>query len=192
MKGNCVNYSNKTNNILMMLVITLFSSTFALNFCSKISQCALVFSIIIVAANILAELYSRKIALVATLASATISLLMLWNFEYKINGSVTDNVVLVSLLSIFISVFIGTNALKSHINLSFYQRNILSFIACAFVDGVVMSGFFINKFSNAKILTNFSKEIFFKLAYFSIICTVIYVISNISQNTKKKSNSIIT
>lgn len=187
-----MNSLNTTNNKLyIFLMLTLFTSIYALNFCNKISSCALVFTVIVFTANILSEFYSRKIAILGTFLSSVISFCLLWNFDYKINGSVTNGIVLMSLVSVLISSYIGTGILKTNVNLNFYKRNLISFISYAFVDGIVMSGFFMNKFSGHKILINFSKEIFFKAAYFSIAYIAIFIASNIYQNINNKANSLI-
>lgn len=183
---------NATNNKLVgLLILILFTSIYTLNFCTKIASCALVFTIIAFAANILSEFYSRKIALISTILSVLMSFVLLWNFEYKIQGIVTNNIVLMSLASVFISIYIGTGILKTNTNLNFHKRNVISFITYAFVDGIVMSGFYMNKFSGNKILTIFSKEIFFKMAYFSLAYIAIFIASNIYQNINAKSESII-
>lgn len=179
------------NKYSAALTFGLFASINALNFCTKISACALIFTLIIGFANIAAELYGRKTALLGTIASSVVSLIILWNFDYKINGIITDGVVLMSLISTCISVYIGTSILKINLNLSFHKRNLISFIACAFTDGIMMSVFFANKFSNDKILANFSKEIFFKMVYFTTAYLIFFAVSNICQNINKKANSTI-
>ncbi|RTK92428.1 MAG: VUT family protein [Rickettsiales bacterium] len=188
-----MNSLNKTNNKLyIFLMLILFTSTFTLNFCNKISSCALVFTIIAFTSNVLSEFYSRKIAVLGIFLSSIISFCLLWNFDYTLNRAVINGVVLMSLVSVFISAYIGTGILKTNTNLNFHKRNLISFISYAFVDGIVMSGFFMNKFSSHKILTIFSKEIFFKLAYFSIAYIAIFITSNIYQHMNNKANPLIS
>lgn len=188
-----MNSLNKINNKLCVFLMILFASTYTLNMCNKISSCALVFTIFVFTVNIISEFYSRKLAMLGTFVSSIVSFCLLWGFDYTIKGVVTNGIILISLVSLFISSYIGTSILKTNTNLNFHKRNLISFISYAFIDGVVMSLFFINKFPNHKILTNFTKELFFKLVYFSIAYILTFIVSNMLLYIRyNKRNSLIT
>lgn len=162
------------NKFLPLLVVWLFTFTYLLNFFNKMYQCSLVFIFMALITNMIAELYSKKSAMISLLLSSIVSFGLLWNFNYYIYSHIVSGVVFASLAAVLLSIYCSTSIflnLKS--KYSFNNRNFVSLATCAIVDGIVMLGFFINKFPLDRVISILSKEILFKVLYSSVIYVVI-------------------
>lgn len=162
------------NKFLPLLVVSLCTFTYLLNFFNKIYQCSLVFIFMALITNVISELYSKKTAIISLVFSSIASFALLWNFNYYIHGNIINGVVFASLISVLLSVYCSTSVflhLKS--KYSFNNRNFVSLATCAIVDGIVMLGFFINKFPLDRVISVFLKEVLFKILYSSAIYGII-------------------
>ncbi|WP_341748122.1 VUT family protein [Candidatus Tisiphia endosymbiont of Dascillus cervinus] len=158
--------NNINTKFYILLVILLGIFTYSLNLFNKISQCSLVFVFLAVTANIISELYGRKKAWIAVTLCIIVSFCLLWDFNYYIHGRVINGIILVSFVSILLSTYCSTSVfvqLKSTCSLN--TRNFAGLMMGAVVDGIVMSGFFVNIFSTSRVLSMFLKEVLFKCAY---------------------------
>lgn len=158
--------NNINTRFYILLVILLGIFTYSLSLFNKISQCSLVFVFLAVTANIISELYGRKKAWIAVTLCIIVSFCLLWDFNYYIHGRVINGIILVSFVSILFSTYCSTSVfvqLKSTCSLN--TRNFAGLMMGAVVDGIVMSGFFVNIFSTSRVLSMFLKEVLFKCAY---------------------------
>lgn len=158
--------NNINTMFYIILVIVLGIFTYSLNLFNKLSQCSLVFMFLAVTANIISELYGRKKAWIAVTLCIIVSFCLLWEFNYYIHGRVINGIILVSFVSILLSTYCSTSVfvqLKSTCSLN--TRNFAGLMMGAVVDGIVMSGFFVNIFSISRVLSMFLKEVLFKCAY---------------------------
>ncbi len=158
--------NNINTKFYILLVILLGIFTYSLNLFNKISQCSLVFVFLAITANIISELYGRKKPWIAITLSIIVSFCLLRDFNYYIHGRVINGIILVSFVSILLSIYCSTSIfvqLKSTCSLN--TRNFAGLMMGVVVDGIVMSGFFVNIFSTSRVLSMFLKEVLFKCAY---------------------------
>ncbi|WP_250311163.1 VUT family protein [Rickettsia endosymbiont of Oedothorax gibbosus] len=156
------------NKFYMPLVTLLCIFTYLLNFFNKISQCSLVFVFLTLTVNIISELYGKKKAMIAVVLSTIVIFGLLWNLDYYINGCVIKGVASATFVSVLLSTYCSTSVflhLKSALTYSFNNRNFISLIVCAIIDGIVMLGFFINIFPATRVLSIFYQEVLFKCVY---------------------------
>lgn len=171
----------RNNKLLGLLMVLSCTFVYLLNFFNKISECSLVFILLAFTTNIIAELYGKKISLMGLLAGIVISSCLLWNFNYYIHSIVIQGLVLASFASLLVSIYFSTSVLLYlKLKFSFNARNFISLAIASIVDGIIMSGFFINKFSGHRVIAIFCEEILFKCLYslliYSIIFFAVYVI----------------
>lgn len=158
--------SDVNNKFYLPLVTLLGIFTYLLNFFNKIAQCSLIFVFITIIVNIIAELYGKKKAIMGLILSVVVSASLLWNFDYYINGKIINGLVPTSLAALLISNYYGANLfLLAKSKYSFILRSFVSLILSAVIDGALMAGFFINKFSTGRILSVFTQELMFKCLY---------------------------
>lgn len=148
--------------ILASLMTGLF---FAVNQCTKMSSCALVFSAIILMANCMSSLFGAKKTILISFAALIVNLL-LTDSNYLLNGQSFAGLVPISLLSIFCSIILAVNIItkfkSGKINL---PANLLALMAGSLADMIVMSAYFANYFTFEKIIFLAATELAFKLIY---------------------------
>jgi hypothetical protein len=165
-----------SNKFYLPLVTLLGIFTYLLNYFNNTAQCSLIFVFIAVIVNIIAELYGKKKAIIGSILSVIVSAGLLWNFDYYINGKIINGLVPASLLALLVSTYCGTNLfLQIKSRCSFITRNFVSLILSAVIDGIIMVGFFINKFSTERVLVIFTEEILFKCLYSAVACASIFL-----------------
>ncbi|BDU60794.1 hypothetical protein FLA4_12040 [Candidatus Rickettsia kotlanii] len=175
--------SNIKTKFYIPLVSLLGIFIYLLNYFNKISQCSLIFVCLALTTNIISELYSRKKALSAVALCIIVSFGLLWNFNYYIHGRVIKGVVFASFVSVLLSTYCSTSVfsqLKPRCSLN--TRNFASLIICAVVDGIVMSGFFINVFSTSRVFSIFYKEVSYKCAYSLTVYICIFLVQKLYGN----------
>ncbi|ABV76354.1 hypothetical protein RPO_04225 [Rickettsia rickettsii str. Arizona] len=180
-KGKCMSNINAKFYIPLVSLLGVF--IYLLNCFNKISQCSLVFVFLAITTNIISELYGRKRALIAVALCIIVSFGLLWNFNYYIHGRVIKGVVFASFVSVLLSTYCSTSIfsqLKPRCSLN--TRNFASLIMCAVVDGIVMSGFFVNVFSTSKVLSIFYKEVLYKCAYSLTVYICIFLVQKVYGN----------
>lgn len=162
------------NRLYVPLILALFGMTYLLNFCNTIYQCSLLFVLISLVTNGLAESYGIKKALIGLFCATAASVVLLWNFDYYIAGRVVEWLAVVSLLSVLISNSLGAVVfIKIKHIFGFEKRNFLSTIIVSAIDGLVMSIFFMNTFRLQTILSILAKEITFKCLMAAVIYAII-------------------
>lgn len=163
------------NSMYFLLLSFLCSFTYLINFYNKIYQCSAMFVLMIFVLNMINSFYGSKKALVSIGISIVLSFSLLWDANYHINGKVIDGLVAASLGSVFISTFLGT-ILFSGIKrvISFPLKNFIVILLCSVIDGILMVGFFINKFSLGRVFTIFAKEVGYKCLY-GLVITVLLI-----------------
>ncbi|MEI8294963.1 MAG: VUT family protein [Alphaproteobacteria bacterium] len=164
------------NRSYIPLVMALGAFTYSLNYFNKIFACALVFVFLALIINLISELYGKARAMKSMALCAIASFCLLWNFDYYIYGRAVDGVVLASLLSVVASTYCGANVFaKLRRSYSFNTSNLISLIICASVDGLVMSAFFITKYSMGTVLFILAQEVSFKCLYSLSIFALLFV-----------------
>ena len=166
---------NIHNRFYPALIIALCAFTYLLNFCNKISDCALVFTCLALTTNIISEFYGLQKAMRSMMLSIIIGFCLLWNLNYYISGRVINGLQIASFLSLFLSTyFSATILIRLKEVYSFPLRNFISLITSAITDGFIMSGFLAYHFSLGKVFSIFCKELSFKCFYSSLLCLAIY------------------
>lgn len=180
---------NKTiNNKLYFCSIGLLCAlTYLLNFCTKIYQCALAFTIIAITINVITLLCGKSNALKGIVFAITISFTLLWKLPYYIDGKIVNGLVFASFSSVMISMYWSVFVFqKLGSRFSFVISNVLSLSVGAIIDGFLMGLFFvINKnFSYTKIIDIFTREVSYKMVYSLAISAVVLIALNILKNNK--------
>lgn len=165
------------DSIYFLLLSILCTFTYLLNFYNKIYQCSAMFVLMMFALNAMNELYGSKKAFFGMLASLVVSVTLLWNVNYYIHGKVINNIVFASLGSVLITSIIVVplfSGLKQFT--TFFIRNFVTISLAAVLDGILMIGFFINKFSLERVFTIFAKEVGYKCLYVTAITAVLMIV----------------
>lgn len=167
--------NNIANKFYIVLVAALCAVTYLVNFCNKISDCALILTFLALIVITISELYGKQNAMKIMLLSIFVSFCLAWNGEYYISGRIINQLQLASLLSIMLSTYFCTSVLaRLKPAYSLPIRSLISLTIWAVSDGFIMSGFLANHFSAGKILAIFCKDLSFKCFYSLIAYLVIY------------------
>ena len=143
-----------------------------LNQCTAIYQCACVFTAILLMANAKMLHTGSKEAYKYISAGIVMSLPI-----YMLSGSLSNGLVLASLVSLlissFASIYIG-NLVKDSYSLP--AALIIALLAAASIDGLLMSAYFATQtnLSFYKVLSIFNRELFFKAVYGMASALTIY------------------
>lgn len=170
------NIFNKKINIIGFLILT--GLTYLLNFCSKIYECALIFTCIILVTNFITILSDRNSSLKQLCLATLVSFIALFKMPYYIDGQIINGLVIASFVSLIISVYWSSLFFeKLRKKYFFLLTNLISIVIAALIDGFIMGLFFLinNKFSLLRIVDIFVKEISYK-TFYSLVFTVILFI----------------
>ena len=186
---------NKTiNNKLYFGSIGLLCAlTYLLNFCTKIYQCALAFTIIAITINVVTFLCGKSKALKGLAFAIMISFSLLWRLPYYIDGKIINGLVFASFSSVMISIYWSASVFqKLESRFSFVISNALSIAVGAIIDGFVMGLFFTinNNFSYTRVLDIFTREVSYKMIYGLAISAVMMATLNIFKNNKDLNHNL--
>lgn len=164
--------------ILLMGVLML-----ALNHCTKIFQCALVFSSIIFLANVIAKHFSLRKSIVAIATYVIINILFLQNYNYTINGQAFNYLVPVSLLSVMFSSIVSivitfyiTNKLSLPINI------FIAMISATIIDGIFISLYYLAFLPLSKIVGIMIQESLYKAIY----AFIFFILTKVFTQARRK------
>ena len=180
------------NRLYIGSSLLLCALTYLLNYCTAISECALVFTMITITVNLITFTCSKSKGLKGLAFAIVVSFTLLMQLPYYIDGSIVKGLIFASLSSLMISLYWSTSALqKFSSKFSFVVSNTLSLIIAAIIDGILMSLFFaVNKnFSYLRILDIFSRELSYKILYgffASIIIFAAFKIFKVTNNPNYK------
>lgn len=180
------------NRLYIGSSLLLCALTYLLNYCTAISECALVFTMITITVNLITFTCSKSKSLKGLAFAIVVSFTLLMQLPYYIDGSIVNGLIFASLSSLMISLYWSTSALqKFSSKFSFVVSNTLSLIIAAIIDGILMSLFFaVNKnFSYLRILDIFSRELSYKILYgflASIIIFAAFKIFKVTNNPNYK------
>ena len=165
------------NKLYFCSIALLCALTYFLNVATGIYQCALVFTVLALVVNGLTSKFSKTKALVGLATAVTVSFLLMGKLPYYIDGKIINGLVTASLASVMISLYWSATIFqKLGSKFSFAISNVLSIIAAAVVDGVIMGAFFIinNNLSYARVADIFIREVSYKTLY-SLVASAIIV-----------------
>jgi len=154
-------------NILSLIVLTMF--TYLLNHCTKIYQCAFMFTCIVLITNFIAFVHDNRIISLKLLGTSTIiSFILLFKMPYYIDGQIINGLVIASFISLMTATYWSSLIFeKLRKKYFFLLANFSSIIIAAIIDGFIMAIFFLinNKFSLLRIVDIFVKEVSYKAIY---------------------------
>ena len=91
-------------NILSLIVLTIF--TYLLNHCTKIYQCAFMFTCIVLITNFIAFVHDNRIISLKLLGTSTIiSFILLFKMPYYIDGQIINGLVIASFISLMTATY---------------------------------------------------------------------------------------
>lgn len=173
------------NKLQMTLIALVFFLTFALNYCTKIASCALVFSVLMVVLNIFRQRFGIKAASYLLSSSVVSNMLLFINYDYVIGLKVFPYLVQASLLSVLFSGLALFKVAEHFENRkSVFSTIMIALGAAVMVDATVMSVYFVNYLSFSTIFAVISKELAFKLVYGTVLAAIMYL------STSKASNKV--
>jgi hypothetical protein len=155
--------TNPTNWGAIVTSATLVMLISLLNQCTAIYQCACVFTAILLMVNAKMLHTGSKSAYKYISAGTVLSLPI-----YMLSGSLSNGLVLASLVSLlissFTSIYIG-NLVKDSYSLP--AALLIALLAAASIDGLLMSAYFATQtnLSFYKVISIFNRELFFKAVY---------------------------
>lgn len=167
------------NTLYIFSTLLLCTLTYLLNHCTKITECALVFTMIAITVNTVTVSCGRFKSLIGLGFAIVISFIFLMKLPYYINGRIVNGLVFASFSSLIISLYLSTSAfLKFRNRFSFIVSNFLFLIIASIIDGILMSLFFTlnHNFSYATILDLFKRELSYKILYGFIISVIVFVV----------------
>lgn len=168
------------NTIYFLLLSILCTFTYTLNFYNKIYQCSAMFVLMMFALNAINELYGSRNAFFSMLVSLIISAALLWNVNYHIHGQVINGLVFASLGSVLLASIVAIPLFSGLQQMTTFPfRNFVTISLAAFIDGIVMIGFFINKFSLERVFIIFAKEVGYKCLYAALVTAIVMTIGYI-------------
>jgi hypothetical protein len=160
------------------LVLVMGMLMFLLNYCTKISACAFVFTLLMLTVSIISKIFGFKRALQTILAYVGINILSLANYNYTFCGQVFEYLIPTSLLAVLfasLALMKATAILEDKIGL--LKSTFIALTSAALIDGMVMSVYFANYLSASTIGPIVLKEVSFKCLYAFVILAVVKLVS---------------
>ncbi len=151
---------------------------YALNFCHKLADCALVFSVLVLTLNAISERHGAKRAMGTVLLSIIgIGIGLLWHTEYVVAGHHVQGLQWASFLSVMVSGYCSISLVKKlKPVMNFPLRNLMGMLTAGFLDSIIMSGFLVNYFSTGRVLVMFGQDLGYKCAYAGILSLGVYML----------------
>lgn len=159
------------DKLYLSTTILLCLLVYSLNICTAIYQCALVFTLIATIVNFLTFVYDKAKSLRCLIFAAIISFIFSYQIHYYIDGKIVNNLILVSLLSLTISISCATSLIEK-LNFKYYINipNYTFLVVAGFLDSVIMSIFLLN---NERVLNIFTEETLYKIFYSFVLSCVL-------------------
>ena len=152
--------------------------TLLLNFCNKITCCAVVFTLLALTLNFIALFYGSKKAIIAILLCVSVSYIMLYNRSYYMYGKAINGLIMISLVSILVSSCMGLMLFsKLCFTCSGPVGHSISLLMYAIVDGCIMGIFLINKWPTHKVYFIFLKEMACKSMAIGVVYGVLLLVA---------------
>ena len=162
---------------------TLMLSSFAINFCNQIYQCAFFFTLLMSASFMILQDHGRKTAFTSLFLALVVAGSLTTNMKYTIHGQMYNSIIMTSLISAFVAFTLAS--------LTYTQENklrILPFLAVAALsDGVIMSSYFANKVNLENVFVILAQELFFKAIY-ALLATVVLSLLTGAYDRSKATN----
>jgi len=174
------------NKLYICSTLLLCSLTVLLNFCTKIYQCAFIFTIIAITINAVTFTYGKRLSLKGLAFAITASFMLLWKLPYYIDGKIVNGLVFASFTSVMISMYWSASFFQKLIaKFSFAKSNFISLSIGSVIDGFIMGIFFVinNNFSYGRIADIFTREVSYKIMYGFIASALIAVVLNMFKTT---------
>ncbi|QEK39426.1 hypothetical protein [Candidatus Sneabacter namystus] len=165
------------NIIYLFCLLSVAGLSYGVNAVNKVYQCAVMFVILSFVANYLASI-SRLRTVLVLFSGIMIGFLFHSNHSYTIAGKVIHYLILTSSLSMFCSI--GAGALLSSCylrNMRFWCSAMIGSMLSSVIDCTVMFGFFLTKFSLARSISIFTKEIMYKGCFVLIMSLTLFSVS---------------
>jgi hypothetical protein len=162
----------ENNKSYFLLSGLLFLLVCSLNYAVTIAKCALIFSAIVTVVSLLLYKSNKHEASMVLFTVIMSSIAILYNVQYYIQGKVVDNLVVASLVSLYISTHCAISILSStKLNLDFKNFNFSLLVVAGALDALMMSVFFSlnSHFSYTKILSVAAQEVSYKTLYALVI-----------------------
>jgi len=174
------------NKLYICSILLLCTLTYLLNFCTKIYQCAFIFTIIAIAINAVTFTYGKRMSLQGLAFAIMASFMLLWKLPYYIDGKIVNGLIFASFTSVMISMYWSASFFQKLIaKFSFAKSNFISLLIGSVIDGFIMGIFFVinNNFSYGRIADIFTREVSYKIMYGFIASALIAVVLNIFKTT---------
>lgn len=149
--------------------MVLLLSSFAVNFCNQIYQCAFFFTLVMSTSWLISKDYGQKSAFVTLFLALFISGSLTINFNYTIHGKIYNGIVVASLVSAFVSFVVASLIFNRKSN----YKALPVLITAAILDGAIMSSYFSNKIALENVSVILAQELFFKAIYSGLALMVI-------------------
>ncbi|MGC0372346.1 MAG: hypothetical protein DGJ47_001058 [Rickettsiaceae bacterium] len=172
------------NKIYLVSLAALITAGVLINFCTKIYQCACFFSIITATSVFLSNKYGLKKASFSLALSLVIAALVTYNVEYKIHNVTYVGIMMTSFVSVFLS-FVASALMFEKTQSNVLANSALVMFSASFIDGFIMSGYFVNKLSALNITSIFAQEIFFKSIYLTVFLVAAYGVKLLNSKVSK-------
>ncbi len=174
----------KDHFVLILLSTILALSLVSINFCTKISSCALFYTIVTISVLQISTIVPRRQTIYILSIATLLSLIISFNQEYHIAAKTIEYLVPVSLFSIVLSTLFSLNVFANLYNrVSFTLAAMSAILVSAAIDGCIMSALLINYFSIKSVFTAFISEIGYKLLYCGSFCIIKAFASNVYKST---------
>jgi len=174
------------NKLYICSTLLLCTLTILLNFCTKIYQCAFIFTIIAITINAVTFTYGKRMSLKGLAFAIMASFMLLWKLPYYIDGKIVNGLVFASFTSVMISMYWSASFFQKLIaKFSFAKSNFISLSIGSVIDGFIMGIFFVinNNFSYPRIADIFTREVSYKIMYGFIASALIAVVLNMFETT---------
>ncbi len=161
-----MNITQKSYISLFCLALV-FILSYMLNFCNKITYCALVFIMIMFSVNFLYRLNSYRKIIVFLAGCVFFVYSILSGRNFYIHKIIVENLLDISLFSLVVSSYVNIYL----VGILSYKRNVIAIFIASLVDAVIMSLFFLIKehYSMDWILSQFFVDITYKSLYLLLL-----------------------
>lgn len=182
----------KSKKLYLLIIGTLFISSYLLNQATEIYKCSAIYTLIFVVSRVAQVTYGKTRAIYALIASLTGSILFLGKLTYFINHKAISGLVIASFIAVTTSILfsiITVERLQNKHQLLSIKVNLISLLVAAITDGIIMGTFFtFNSVLNyTDIMNIFIKETLYKILY----GCVTYILIRVMFETSVKGNMLL-
>lgn len=166
------------NKLYYPLLLVLFGLVSSLNASPKLLVCACVYVFIALTVNAIAELCSKKEAMIGLLGS----IVLYGAFTLQSVGLI----LLGSFFSIIVSAYCGVSLFaRLKPIMSFHARNFIALLTASMIDSIIMPTILLMKFSAAKCLSIALNDMMYKSLYSIAIALSLIGISYLMKQGRK-------